>query len=113
MQTNLKTKRDLRLDRRRQCKRTRFDRTFDQSDQSNVVIPVCKPKNGYVAGRPKPQRFGRAGRSHAVRKSHTGNRQNLQVKRAPTGYSISGTRTCSRKSSNSSRLTLNYKASIL
>ena len=45
MQTRLKTKRNLRLDRRRQCKRTRFDRTFDQSDQSNVVIPVLADLN--------------------------------------------------------------------
>src|SRR4029077_12915836 len=113
MQTNLKTKRNLRLDRRRQCKRTRFDRTFDQSDQSNVVIPICKPKNGDDAGGTESKGPDCPGRSHAGGKSHTGNRQNLQVKRAPTGYSISGTRTCSRKSSNSSRLTLNYKASIL
>ena len=94
----LKAKRDLRPDRRRQCKRTRFDRTFDQSDQGNVVIPVCKPKNGHVAGRPKPQRFGLPGRSHAERKGETSHRQNLQVERCPRGYQICGARSRSRKS---------------
>ena len=77
------------------------------SGQSDVLSKFVSQKMGMMHGGPESKGPDYPGRSHAVRKGHTGNRQNLQVKRDPTGYSISGTRACSRKSSNSSRLTLN------
>src|SRR5947207_1271648 len=67
--------------------------------QGDVLIKIRKSENGDDAGRTEPKGPGCHGRSHAVWQGHTGDRQNLQLKRTSTGYPISGTRPRSRKSS--------------
>src|SRR2546421_11971786 len=67
--------------------------------EGDVLIEIRKSGNGDDAGGAEPKGPDCPGGSYAVREGHTSHRQDLHVKRASTGYRISGTRPRSRKSS--------------
>src|SRR5882724_5325387 len=100
MQAGPNSQGESRHDWWRRTRRPGADRAARWSDQIADVVTIREPGDGHVSGRTEPKGPDLPCRSHGVRQGDARYRQALQVKRAPAGYRISGTRACSREGNN-------------
>src|SRR5207247_10433901 len=82
---------EIRNDWWRRTERQSVDWAVRSGDLHTIVVTVREPTNGHDAGGRKSKGLDHPGRSAAVRKSETGHRPHLQVKRASSGDCVSRT----------------------
>src|SRR6266568_9593540 len=100
MQAYLKSRREIRHDRRRRTKRQPMGRTFRSSDSDAGGVAIRESENGHDDGGVEEKRPGDSGRYDAVRKGEPGHRPDVQVERTPGSDCVSGRRPRPRESRN-------------